>query len=114
MFKNGYLTNKDIVGIGNYSNANGEISEGYIINLNEVEFGNFKLKNVRASIVKNLNAPLLLGQSAISKLGKIELDLNENTITIITNNEIKNNLLRYNHFSVNEIKSTACFYKRSN
>ena len=68
MLKNDYLKKEDIVGTANYSDAKGEISEGYIVNLREIEIAGLKLTNVKASIVKNMDAPLLLGQSAISKL----------------------------------------------
>jgi hypothetical protein len=82
MIKNGYLSNDDIVGTNKFSDATGSISEGIVINLKEIDIAGIKLYNVEASIVKNPNAPLLLGQSAISKLGKIQLDLVANTLTI--------------------------------
>jgi len=40
------------------------------------------LKNVRATVVHNKNAPLLFGQSALSKYGKITIDNTKKTITI--------------------------------
>lgn len=83
MLKNGYLNKKDIVGSSLFMNADGNINEGTIINLKEVDFGGLKLKNVRASVVRNQKAPLLLGQSVLSRLGKIEID-NHNKILLIT------------------------------
>lgn len=83
MLKNGKLTNNDIIGTSNYLNANGDINEGIIINIKEIEIAGLKMTNIKALVVKNLDAPLLLGQSAISKLGKIQLDLNNNTLTIL-------------------------------
>lgn len=83
MFKNGYLTKDDIIGTSKYSNANGDISEGINVNLKEIEIQGLMLYNVKAAIVKNLDAPLLLGQSAISKLGKIEIDLATNSLIIL-------------------------------
>lgn len=83
MLKNGYLTTKDFVGKGRFVNADGEISEGTIINLREVDFGGMKLKDVRASVVKNQKAPLLLGQTVLGRLGKIEID-NKNKKLVIT------------------------------
>lgn len=84
MLKNGYLDKSDIIGTSNYLDANGEISEGIVINLREIEVQGLKLENIRASIVKKMDAPLLLGQSAISKLGKFQIDLVSNTLTINT------------------------------
>ena len=83
MLKNGYLSSNDIKGSQKYIDANGKISEGIKVILKEVEISGLKLFNVEASIVKNLKAPLLFGQSAISKLGKIQLDLQSNTLTIL-------------------------------
>lgn len=77
MLKNGYLNKKDIGEAVYYSIANGDVAKGTKLNIKEIEFGGLKLYNVEASIVHETNAPLLLGQSVISKLGKIQLDGNE-------------------------------------
>lgn len=53
------------------------------MNIRNVNFGGLDLNNVKASIVKNQKAPLLLGQSVLNRLGKIEID-NENRILKIT------------------------------
>jgi clan AA aspartic protease (TIGR02281 family) len=101
MLKNGYLTIDDILGSTNYMDASGNINEGVSLNLKEIEIAGLKLYNVKASIVKNNLAPLLLGQSAISKLGGIQLDLNNNTLIILngqdntfdfSGNKIDNNI----------------------
>ena len=82
MLKNGYLSSKDVVGSGRFTDANGDVSEGAVINLREVDFGGLKLKNVRASVVRNQKAPLLLDQSVLGRLCKIEID-NHNKKLII-------------------------------
>lgn len=74
MMKNGYLSSKDVVGNQRYMDANGDVSVGTVINLREVDFGGLDLKNVRASVVRNQKAPLLLGQSVLSRLGRVEID----------------------------------------
>lgn len=86
MFKNGYLSSKDVLGQQNYMTASGEVRQGTVINLNSVEIGGLKLNNVRASVVKSQYAPLLLGQSVLSRLGKIEID-NEKRLLKITHKE---------------------------
>jgi clan AA aspartic protease (TIGR02281 family) len=83
MLKNDYLSEDDIVGKSNYLDANGNINVGVKIILREIEIGGLKLYNVKASVINNMKAPLLLGQSAIGKLGTIQLDLNANTLTIL-------------------------------
>ena len=82
MLKNNYLSSKDIIGKQNYMNANGEISEGTVINLKNVNFGGLKLNDVRASVVKSQVAPLLLGQSVLNRLGKIEIDYDRSILKV--------------------------------
>lgn len=82
MLKNGYLHEEDILQKQRYSLANGSIEEGTRLLIRVLELDDFVLRNVEASIIHNLNAPLLLGQSALSKLGKIEIDFQTNTLTI--------------------------------
>lgn len=79
MVKNGYLSSSDVVGKQRYLTADGNVSEGTVINLKEVKFGTLHLDNIKASVVRNQAAPLLLGQSVLSKLGRIEID-NDNKI----------------------------------
>ena len=74
MLKNDYLKPSDITGKQNYMNANGDITEGTVINLRKVNFGGLELTNIKASVVKNQSAPLLLGQSVLIRLGRIEID----------------------------------------
>lgn len=87
MIKNGYLTEKDIKGSEFYSIANGEIQEGTTINLKVVEISGLKLYNVKASIVHSLEAPLLLGQSALQKLGRIEFDYGSEKLVVFEEND---------------------------
>lgn len=84
MLKNGYLNSTDILGNQRYIDANGNIELGTKIIFRTVEFGGLVLKNVSASVVNNKKAPLLFGQSALSKYGKIIIDNKKNTITITT------------------------------
>ena len=86
MLKNKYLKPLDVVGKQNYLTADGNVSEGTVINLKSVKIGDLELTNVRASVVKSQNAPLLLGQSVLGRLGKIEID-NEKRVIKVTNKE---------------------------
>lgn len=82
MFKNGYLSEKDIKGKKYYQVANGQISEGTTITLREVKIGDASLHNVDASVVKSQKAPLLLGQSAMERFGTITIDNQNNKLII--------------------------------
>ena len=83
MFKNGYLAQKDIVGKQRYGTADGSVHVGSVFILNKINFGGLELNSVRASVVANQKAPLLLGQTVLQRLGKIEID-NERKVLKIT------------------------------
>lgn len=55
-----------------------------MILLRKVNFGGLELTNVRASVVDNQQAPLLLGQSVLSRLGKVEIDNGKHVLKITT------------------------------
>lgn len=83
MLKNGYLSKSDIVGASTYQTASGDISTGMVIRLKKIEISGLVLNNVEATIINSDSAPLLLGQSALSRLGKIQIDYRNSTLTII-------------------------------
>jgi clan AA aspartic protease (TIGR02281 family) len=85
LLKNGYLKNEDILSEAKFQDAAGKINVGTIINIREFEFSGLILYNVKATIVHELSAPLLLGQTAMSKLGKFQFDPNNGTLTIMNN-----------------------------
>lgn len=89
MAKNDYLSSSDIMGKQNYMTADGNIVEGTVINLREVKFGSLHLNNIKASVTRNQSAPLLLGQSVLSKLGKIEIDNTKKVLRITHKQKIK-------------------------
>lgn len=74
MLKNGYLSKEDIEGKEYFSTATGEIHEGTIIRLREIKIGDAILRNVKASVAHNQQAPLLLGQSVLERFGTITID----------------------------------------
>lgn len=82
MLKNGYLTKDDVVGSSYFLDANGNVNEGTVLNLRKVSFGDSELTNVKASVVGNLKAPLLLGQSVLTRLGSVEIDNTKQVIRI--------------------------------
>lgn len=82
MMKNGYLSKNDVVGNAYFTDAVGNVNVGTIINLKKVDFGGLELSNVKASVVQNQKAPLLLGQSVLGRLGKIEIDNSNHVLRI--------------------------------
>ena len=81
LYKQGTLREEDFLGQVDFQDATGAISQGTIIRLKSVKIGNRTLENVNASVVHNSVAPLLFGQSALAKFGKVSIDYRRNEIT---------------------------------
>lgn len=82
LYKHGKISEEDFLGTSNFIDANGDISEGVVINLKTVQIGSRTLYNVEASVVSNMSAPLLLGQSAMERFGKVSIDYNKGQIIL--------------------------------
>jgi len=79
--KQGLLSKEDIKGTQSFTDAIGNISQGTIIVLRTVKIGDRVLHDIDASVVNNLTAPLLFGQTALGKFGKISIDNNRGEVT---------------------------------
>lgn len=77
LYNLGKLTDSDIKGFGKSQIASGHIINNMTIVLRDVEISGLHLKNVDAVVIEGQNVPLLLGLSAIQKLGKITLSGNK-------------------------------------
>lgn len=80
LYKQGTLQKDDIIDVQYFQDATGKLSAGTRINLRTVKIGNRVLKNIEATVIDNSLAPLLLGQSALEKFGKISIDNKNNLI----------------------------------
>lgn len=88
MLKNGYLEERDMGGVQNYRTASGELVEGTIVNLREIKVGSVTFQNLRAAIIKNQEAPLLLGQSMLARMMMFSVNNEDMTINFITHSPI--------------------------
>jgi len=82
LLKQGKIDESHILGSQYYYIADGSIAEGTALILTSVKIGNKTLYNVKASIIHNSEAPLLLGQSALEKFGKVTIDYTRNEIIL--------------------------------
>jgi len=82
MMRQGKIDESDIIGESQFSDANGDVSVGTVIRLRSVQIGDRELQNVEASVVNNIKAPLLLGQSALAQFGKISIDYSRQEISL--------------------------------
>jgi aspartyl protease family protein len=74
LINNDLIDESDFIGTTKSALADGSVVDKMVIRLKDIEIGNLHLKNVEATVSSSLNAPLLLGQTVISKLGKITLN----------------------------------------
>jgi aspartyl protease family protein len=81
LYQQGKLAQEDVVGRARLMNADGDISQGTMIILREVQIGNRILHDVKATVMANLNAPLLMGQSALEQFGRISIDYEKGEIS---------------------------------
>lgn len=90
LYRSGKLADSDIKGYGKSQTASGHIVNNMAIVLNDIEVSGLHLKNVDAVVIKGQNVPLLLGLSAIQKLGKVTLQGNR---LIVDSNILSNSQL---------------------
>lgn len=106
MLENGYLDSGDIVGSGSSVVADGRIVDNTIINIKTLKIGDVTLSDVQAVVIHQLSAPLLLGQSAIQKLGNVSLD-GDKLILVNHKNDLKNDTIKYTDVEVLDILESA-------
>lgn len=81
LLKQGQISEDDILGDVQSLIADGSIVHATHINLREVELAGVTLHDVDAIVSDNDSAPLLLGQSAMSRFGSFKVDYKKQTIT---------------------------------
>jgi aspartyl protease family protein len=81
LYRQGTLQKDDILDVQYFQDATGTISAGTRINLKTVKIGDRTLNNIEATVIDNSQAPLLLGQTAFEKFGKISIDNDKGEIT---------------------------------
>ncbi|MBL0273596.1 MAG: retroviral-like aspartic protease family protein [Chitinophagaceae bacterium] len=80
LIRTGTVTDKDFLGTETYKFADGSTAKSKVFLIREIQIGNKKVTNVKASISNSVTAPLLLGQSVLNKFGKVTIDYNKGVI----------------------------------
>lgn len=73
LFRLGKLEKNDIVGYGSSQIANGQLVENVVVRIKQLSISGLNVRNIEAVVIDGLNAPLLLGLSAIQRLGKVTI-----------------------------------------
>lgn len=80
LYSEGVLTDDDILGAEKFGDANGNITVNMVVNLRKLVLGGkLVITNVKATVVANGDAPLLLGQTVLAELPQYTVD-NENKV----------------------------------
>lgn len=74
MAENGYLSKDDIIGHSKSTVADGRTIKNKVVNIRSLKIGGLELNNIEAVIIDSQDAPLLLGLSAIEKLGPVTIE----------------------------------------
>lgn len=90
MLKNGYIDMDDITGTEYERFAAGHIGNGTTVKIKKFVIGHNVINNLIAKVDPDLKTPLVIGQSVLYKIGKIEFDYGNQLVTI--NNYNNNNL----------------------
>ena len=80
LIRTGTINDKDFIGTETYRFADGTSAKSKVFIVREIQLGNKKIYNVRASISSSINAPLLLGQSVLNKFGKVTINYTKGVI----------------------------------
>lgn len=62
--------------------ANGEERECHTVNIKSLKIGGIELSDVKCTVEENIDAPLLLGQTVLQKLGEVTIDYKNEIIKI--------------------------------
>jgi aspartyl protease family protein len=84
LIRTGTVKNEDFIGTETYKFADGSTAKSKVFIIKEIELGNRKIFNVKASISNSLTAPLLLGQSVLNQFGRVMIDY-KNQVIIFEN-----------------------------
>lgn len=82
LIRTGTITQSDFIGTQKYQFADGSTATSNVFILHQIKIGNKTLTNVKASISKSIDAPMLLGQTALQQFGKFTIDNANHTLVI--------------------------------
>ncbi len=81
LYQKGKLSPNDVLGYSKAEIADGSIVENMVVNLSEVVIGDkIVCYDVTATVSKNVNAPLLLGNEVLDRVASITIDNEHSTI----------------------------------
>jgi aspartyl protease family protein len=82
LYKAGTITESDFIGTATYQLADGSIIRSKKFILHELKIDDVVLNDIEVSISNNIQAPMLFGQSAITKLGNYKIDFKQSLLIL--------------------------------
>lgn len=83
LLENDYISTDDFYGLGQSSIADGTVVDHIKLMIDDIEIGGLHIKDVPAIVIAAQSAPLLMGQSALRKLGSYTINGNK----LVINNQ---------------------------
>ena len=77
------INEEDILEGKNFVDANGNVNMSLRFNLKEIRIGSHSIKNIPCAVSQTVQGISLLGLSAISKLGKIQINFLESSLKVV-------------------------------
>ena len=103
LLENEYISKNDFHDAGSSIVADGRVVNNVGLNIKYIEIAGLVLENVDAVVIEGQTAPLLLGLSAIKKLGRIEL---QNNLLIINSGDAQSERM------IDDLFSKASLYRK--
>ena len=107
MLENDYLSVNDIMGSSQSQVADGRIVGNTRINLKKIQIGDKVLTNVEAVVIHGQTAPLLLGQSALKRLGRYSISGENLILGEYTNLSTKNSQTNLSDEAIDQLFKDA-------
>ena len=82
LIRAGLIKEADFIGTESFRFADGSVAKSRVFILRSLKIGFREISNVRATVARSVDAPLLLGQSAISKLGILSVNFDKGYIQL--------------------------------
>ncbi len=82
LLRTGTLAESDFIGNSKYRLADGSFLNSKDFIIRNLKIGDIEITNVHATVSTNIHADLLLGQSALTKLGKYIIDINNSKLIL--------------------------------
>jgi hypothetical protein len=92
----------DIIGRTQCRIADGSLVDGYVLLLGSITVGGHTFRNIEATVISAPTAPLLLGQSFLTKFGKVSVNYQSHQIELERSTQIASNPV------IDEIRLIPC------